>query len=182
MLSKEGKTMRNLFNLPDVDVFDITPLESMDDLLIPETSLCVFHKPIWDENGAWDCSISEASRIIGISNSGEKEILYVHKAYNHDLGRHKSKLDKHLLSAYLFVSWRKHWGHTFKMFQQHELIAEFPDFDSAIEAYLPDGFTPRHYYRFAHTIRELYYRSVRRRLTLLDLLRLLHQRVEKLSI
>ena len=155
--------MRNLFDLPDDEVYEITVLESMDDLLMPETSLCVFHKPIWDEGGVGNCSLSEASRVIGISQSGEREMLYVQRGYDHDLGRHKSKLDKHLLSAYLFISWRKRCGHTFKMFQQHGLIAEFPDFDSGIAAYMPDGFTPRTYYRFAHTIRELHYRSVMHR-------------------
>ncbi len=163
--------MRNLFDLPDEEVFEITPLDSMDALLIPETSLCVFHKPIWDKNGAGNCSLSEASRVIGISKFGEREMLYVQRGYNHDLGRHKSKLDKHLLSAYLFISWRKRWGHTFKMFQQHELIAEFPDFDSSIAAYMPDDFTPLHYYRFAHTIRELHYCSVMHRRALLELLK-----------
>ena len=155
--------MRNLFDLPDDEVYEITVLESMDDLLMPETSLCVFHKPIWDEGGVGNCSLSEASRVIGISQSGEREMLYVQRGSDHDLGRHKSKLDKHLLSAYLFISWRKRCGHTFKMFQQHGLIAEFPDFDSGIAAYMPDGFTPRTYYRFAHTIRELHYRSVMHR-------------------
>ncbi len=163
--------MRNLFDLPDEEVFEITPLDSMDALLIPETSLCVFHKPIWDKNGAGNCSLSEASRVIGISKFGEREMLYVQRGYNHDLGRHKSKLDKHLLSAYLFISWRKRWGHTFKMFQQHELIAEFPDFDSAIAAYMPDDFTRLHYYRFAHTIRELHYCSVMHRRAMLELLK-----------
>ena len=155
--------MRNLFDLPDEEVFEITPLETMDDLLIPETSLCVIHTPGWDEGGAGNCSLSEASRVIGISKSGEREMLYLQRGYDYDLGRYKSKLDKNLLSAYLFISWRKRCGHTFKMFQQHELIEEFPDFDSAIAAYMPDGFTPRTYYRFAHTIRELHYRSVMRR-------------------
>lgn len=174
--------MRNLFNLPDEDIYEITPLESMDELLIPETSLCVIHIPCWDENDVWACSPSEASRVIGISKSGKKEMLYVQRGYNYDLGRFKSKLDKHLLSAYLFISWRKHLGHVFKMFHRHELIAEFPDFVSAIAAYMPDGFMPRYYYRFAHTIRELHYCSVMRRRALLDLLRLLHRRVEQLSL
>ena len=140
--------MRNLFDLPDENVFEITPLESMDDLLIPKTQLCVFYEPIWNENGAWYGFPSMVDRVIGISKSGEKEMLYVTRSIVGDLGWHKSQLDKRLLSAYLFISWRKRWGHTFKMFQQHELIAEFPDFDSAIAAYMPDGFTPRNYYRY----------------------------------
>lgn len=173
--------MYTLFDLPEQDVYDIKPLESMNDLLVPETSLCIFHNPCWSHDGAWACSPSQASRVSGLSNSGGKEILFIQRGLKNDLGRYKSRLDKHLLSAYLFVSWRKRWGHTFRMFQQHELIAEFPDFESAMAAYMPDGFTPQKYYRFAHTVQQLHFCSIMRRRIILAMLRLLHQRVEQLS-
>ena len=67
------------------------------------------------------------------------------------------------------------------MFQQHELIAEFPDLDSAMAAYLPDGFTPQKQYHLAHTPSELWRRSRRRRDNLLYLLDLLHWHMEQLS-
>ena len=179
-LNTEG-TMQNFFNLPEQDIFDITPLESMNDLLVPETSLCIIHQPCWSHNGVWTCSPSEASRVSGLSNSGRKEILFVQRGFKNDLGKRKSKLDKHLLSAFLFVSWRKRWGHTFRMFQQHELIAEFPDLVSAMKAYIPDGFTPHLYYRFAHTVQQLHFCSLMRRRTMFSLFRVFHRRVEQLS-
>jgi hypothetical protein len=67
------------------------------------------------------------------------------------------------------------------MFQKHELIAEFPNLESAMDAYMPDGFTPQKLYRLAHTPSELWRRSLRRRDTMLYLLHLLYQRVDQLS-
>ena len=156
----------------------------MNDLLVPEESLCIVHKPccvktrgILYDGYDW-CDYSWAS---GESNSGVKEEIDVFHRHLSDLGRFKSRLDKQLLSAYLFVSWRKRWGHTFRMFQEHELIAEFPDLESAMAAYMPDGFIPQQYYRSAYTLKQLCFRSMTRRRTILDLLRLLHHRVEQLS-
>ena len=176
--------MQNLFNLPDGDVFEITPLRSMNDLLVPGTSLCIAHKPCWDETGStilcgWDWT--EKSYVKGISSAGEKEKLVVFRGHINDLGRYKGRLDEHLLSAFLFVSWRKRIGYTFRMFQRHERIAEFPDLESAMAAYMPDGFTPQLYYRFAHTVQQLHFCSLMRRRTMFSLLRLLYQRVEQLS-
>ena len=173
--------MRNLFHLADGDIYDIKPLESMNDMLVPETSLCIVHKPCW---GKEMCGMSgwNIFHVRGISNSGTKTKLDIYQGNIHDLGRYKSRLDKVLLSAFLFVSWRKRWGHTFRLFQQHELIAEFPDLDSAMAAYMPDGFTPQKYYRFAHTVQQLHFCSLMRRRTMLSLLRLLYQRVEQLSV
>ena len=182
-LNLEG-TMQNLFNLPDGDVFEITPLRSMNDLLVPGTSLCIAHKPCWDETGGtilcgWDWT--EKSYVKGISSSGEKEKLVVFRGHINDLGRYKGRLDEHLLSAFLFVSWRKRIGYTFRMFQRHERIAEFPDLESAMAAYMPDGFTPHLYYRFAHTVQQLHFCSLMRRRTMLSLFRVFHRRVEQLS-
>ena len=177
--------MKLPFNLPEQDVFEIKPLESMNDLLVPETSLCIAHKPCWDETGGtilcgWDWT--DKSYVKGISSSGEKGELVVFRGRINDLGRYESRLDEHLLSAYLFVSWRKRLGYTFRMFQQHEMIAEFPDLEAAVAAYMPDGFTPHLYYRFSHTVQQLHFCSMMRRRTMLSLLRLFYQRVEQLSV
>ena len=173
--------MRGLYELTEDDIYDIKPLESMNDLLVPETSLCIVKSPCWDETICWRHDYWTQFHVRGISNLGAEVRLEVYQGHIHDLGRYKGRLDERLLSAFLFVSWRKHFGHTFRMFQKHELIAEFPNLESAMDAYMPDGFTPRHYYRFAHTIGELRYRSVIRRHAFLDLHRLLHRRLEKLS-
>ena len=176
--------MKRPFNLPEQDVYDIRPLESINELLVPETSLCIVHNPCWDKTkgvlyNGYDWLAYSCAK--GTSNSGIKEEIDVLQSHIHDLGRYKSRLDKHLLSAFLFVSWRKHLEHTFRMFQQHELIAEFPDLESAMAAYMPDGFIPRQYYCPADTLKHLYFRSLERRRAMFSLLRLLHRRVEQLS-
>ena len=175
---------KNPFNLPDQDVYDIKPLEAMNGLLVPEESLCIVHNPCCGKARGilydwydWD----DYSWVKGESNSGEIEEIDVFHRQISDLGRFKSRLDKQLLSAFLFVSWRKRWGHTFRMFQEHELIAEFPDLESAMAAYMPDGFIPQQYYRPAHCLKHLYFHSLTRRRTMLDLLRLLHRHMEQLS-
>ena len=173
--------MRNLLNLTDEDVYDITPLESMNDLLIPETSLCIVKSPCWDETICWMHDHWNEFHIRGISNLGAEVRLEVYQGHIHDLGRYKSRLDKHLLSAFLFVSWRKRGGHTFKMVQQREFIAEFPDFDSAMVAYMPEGFTPRNINRVAHSASGLFRRYLRRRELLFTLLSLLRRRQRQLE-
>ena len=174
--------MQRLYELTEDDIYDIKPLESMNDLLVPETSLCIVKSPCWDETICWRHDYWTQFHVRGISNLGAEVRLEVYQGHIHDLGRYKGRLDEVLLSAFLFVSWRKRWGHTFRMFQQHELIAEFPDLDSAMAAYMPDGFTPKKLYRLAHTPSELWRRSRRRRDIMLRLLWLLHQRVEQLSM
>ena len=173
--------IKNHYHLPEQDVYDIKPLESMNDLLVPEHSLCIVHNPcgsktrrIYDWHGDY-------SFVRGISNSGAKVELDIFPRCLPDLGRYKFKLDKHLLSAFLFVSWRKHLGHTFRMFQQHELIAEFPNLESAMAAYMPDGFTPQKHYRLKLDWKGLWFCILRYRNARLSLLRLLYRRVEQLS-
>lgn len=173
--------MHDIYKLTEEDIYDIKPLDSMNDLLVPETSLCIVHIPCW---GKEICGMHDhwnEFHIRGFSNSGAKARLEIYRGHIHDLGRYKGRLDEVLLSAFLFVSWRKRWGHTFRMFQQHELIAEFPDLDSAMDAYMPEGFTPQKLYRLAYSPSELWRRSRRRRDIMLRLLWLLHQRVEQLS-
>ena len=178
--SNTRKTMRGFYDLTEEDIYEIKPLDSMNDLLVPETSLCIVHKPCWGKEVCWmsGCNIFH---VRGISNSGAKTKLDIYQGNIHDLGRYKGRLDEVLLSAFLFVSWRKRWGHTFRMFQQHELIAEFPDLDSAMDAYMPEGFTPQKLYRLAYSPSELWRRSRRRRDNLLYLLDLLHWHMEQLS-
>ena len=179
--SNTRETMRGLYELTEKDIYDIKPLESMNDLLVPETSLCIVHNPCWSKEVCWMYDYWNKFHIRGFSNSGAKARVEIYKGHIHDLGRYKGRLDEVLLSAYLFVSWRKHFGHTFRMFQKHEIIAEFPNLESALAAYLPDGFTPQKLYRLAHTPSELWRRSLRRCDTMLYLLRLLYRRVEQLS-
>ena len=164
--SNTRKTMRGFYDLTEEDIYEIKPLDSMNDLLVPETSLCIVHKPCWGKEVCWmsGCNIFH---VRGISNSGAKTKLDIYQGNIHDLGRYKGRLDEVLLSSFLFVSWRKRWGHTFRMFQQHELIAEFPDLNSAMAAYLPDGFTPQKRYHLTHTASELWRLSRRRRDTML---------------
>ncbi len=173
--------IKNHYHLPEQDVYDIKPLESMNDLLVPEQSLCIVHNPYWIKRRRiynWDGDYSFAR---GVSNSGAKVEIEIYQSYLLDLGRYKCRLDKHLLSAFLFVSWRKHLGHTFRMFQQHELIAEFPDLESAMAAYMPDGFTPQTLHHLKLDWKGLWFCILRYRNARLALLRLLYQRVEQMS-
>ena len=180
--NKSRETMQRLYELTEDDIYDITPLESMGDLLNPATSLCIVHNPCWNERGySWMRDHWNEFHIRGISNLGAEVRLEVYQGHIHDLGRYKSRLDKHLLSAFLFVSWQKRGGHTFKMVQQRELIAEFPDFDSAMVAYMPEGFTPRNINRVAHSASGLFRRYLRRRELLFTLLSLLRRRQRQLE-
>ena len=156
MESKTRETMQRLYELTEDDIYDIKPLESMNDLLVPETSLCIVKSTCWNETICWRHDYWTQFHVRGISNLGAEVRLEVYQGQIHDLGRYKGRLDERLLSAYLFVSWRKRWGYTFRMFQQHELIAEFPNLESAMAAYLPDGFTPQKRYHLTHTASELW--------------------------
>ena len=173
--------IKNHYHLPEQDVYDIKPLVSMNNLLVPEHSLCIVHNPcggktrrIYDWHGDY-------SFVRGVSNSGAKEELDIYTSYLPDLGRYKCKLDKHLFSAFLFVSWRKNLGHTFRMFQQHKLIAEFPDLRSAMAAYMPEDFTPQKHYRLKLDWKGLWFCILRYRNVRLALLRLLYRRLVQLS-
>ena len=175
--------MRNYFHLPDADVYDIKSLKSMSDLLIPETSLCIVHIPQSGRtNGtAAENGPSTADRVLGISDSGKEEMLLIRRNAVTDQGRSKRELDDTHLT-FLFIPWHRRRGHLFRMFRRHELLAEFPDFDAAMKAYMPDGFTPVQYYRFAHSIRGLYCCSAFRHDAIRDLLRVLHRHAAKLSL
>ena len=86
------------------------------------------------------------------------------------IGYIKSKLDQTLYSPFLFISWKQKGFHTFKLVKERQTLAEFPDFQSALETYFPDGFIPEKSYRRAHTVFSLMCKSLRRRALLAKLI------------
>ncbi len=45
--------MRDLCKLTEEDIYDIKPLDSMNDLLVTKTSLCIVHKSCWGKEVCW---------------------------------------------------------------------------------------------------------------------------------
>ena len=135
-------------DLAEADIYEITPVASLHEFLIPQKSLCIVKTP-------YEGSIVEMPRITGKDGNGNPVKFYIGIASTNDQGYFKGQLDKMLFSPYLFVSWKQCGHHTFKLFECRKLVAEFPDFESALAAYFPDGFTPEKLYRRKHTVFQL---------------------------
>lgn len=142
--------------LTESDIYDIQPVSTLFEFLKPSSSLCIVKHP-------FEGSIVEMTRITGKKNNGEASRIYLDCCSESDLGWLKCKLDKTLRSPYLFISWKQEGFHSFKMVKEHKTIAEFSDFQSALDAYFPDGFFPEKCYRRTHSVFELMCMGLRRR-------------------
>ena len=158
--------------LADEDIYEITPVSALAEFLKPHRSLCIVGTP-------YGGGIPEMIRVTGKTRGGEPAKVYLDSAPENDQGIVKSRLDKSLLSPYLFVAWKKGGFHTFKLIDARRTVAEFPDLDSALAAYLPEGFVPEKSYRRNHTVFELMCRTMRRRALFRDLVTVLDRWTEK---
>ena len=159
-------------DLAERDIYAIEPVASLREFLKPHKSLCIVKTP-------YEGSITEMTRVMGKNNSGDPVRIYLENASENDQGYIKSRLDMKLLSPYLFISWKQRGVHTFRLFERREVIAEFPDFDSALAAYFPEGFIPERSYRRNHTVFELMCRAFCRRRALKEIVTLLARRCER---
>ena len=104
--------------------------------------------------------------------------VYLDSCSERDQGRLKCELDRILHSSFLFISWKQKGYHIFKMIKERQTVAEFPNLETALETYFPDGFVPERSYRRAHTVFELMCKTMRRRALLRDLDTLLRNRMQ----
>lgn len=159
-------------DLAEADIYAIEPVESLRIFLRPHESLCIVKTPC-------DGCIPEMTRVIGKDRNGNSAKIYLENASGNDQGYTKCRLDKYLLSPYLYISWKQRGFHTFRLFQRRKMIAAFPDFESALAAYFPGGFIPKKSYRRNHTVFELMCRSFCRRRELRNIVTLLARRCEQ---
>ena len=161
------------YQLAERDIYEIKEVSSLAEFLKPENSLCIVKAP-------FEGTRPEMIRIEGVDRNGEPMCVYLGSC-SRDLGYLKGKLDKTLRSAYLFISWKQKGCHTFKLVKERQTLAEFPDFQSALEAYFPDGFIPENSFRRNRTVFELWCRSIRRRNLLVDLVTVLDRNIAKMK-
>ena len=159
--------------LAERDIYEIKEVSSLAEFLKPENSLCIVKAP-------FEGTRPEMIRIDGKDKNGEPMRIYLDNC-SRDLGYLKSKLDRTLYSPFLFISWKQKGFYTFKLVKERQTLAEFPDFQSALEVYFPDGFIPEHSYRRNRTVFELWCRSIRRRNLLVDLVTVLDRNIAKMK-
>ena len=159
-------------DLAEEDIYEIKPVSSLTEFLEPHSSLCIVKSP-------FEGTIAEMTRIMGRNRRGEPMRVYVGSCSENDQGRLKCKLDKTLHSAFLFISWKQKGAHIFKMVKDHRTVAEFPNFESALAAYFPDGFLPERSYQRNRTVFGLMCMAMRRRALFRDLDAILRGRIDK---
>ena len=159
--------------LAEEDIYEITPVSSLAEFLEPHCSLCIVKAP-------FDGTIAEMRRVMGRNRSGGQMKVYLESCSENDQGRLKCKLDRSLHSPFLFISWKAKGYHTFRLVENRKVIAGFPDFQSALSAYFPDGFIPEKCYRRNHTVFELMCSVIRKRQLVKELDSVFRRRAEKL--
>ena len=142
--------------LAPADIYDIREVTSLAEFLKNNSSLCIVKTP-------FDGSIAEMTRVEGKNSQGEPARIYLGCCSEKDQGYLKSKLDRTLHSAYLFIAWKQKGYHTFKLVKERQVIAEFADFQSALENYFREGFVPEKSFRRAHTVFSLMCKTLKRR-------------------
>ena len=160
--------------LVPADIYDIRQVSSLAEFLKSGSSLCIVKAP-------FKGFIVEMTRVEGKKRNGEPMKVYLGSCSERDQGYLKSKLDRTLHSAYLFMAWKQKRHHTFKLVKERQTLAEFPDFQSALDTYLPDGFIPEKSYRRNRTVFELWCRSIRRRNLFVDLVTVLDRNIAKMK-
>ena len=160
--------------LAEADIYEIKEVSSLEEFLKEHSSLCIVKAP-------FEGTRPEMLRIEGKNRFGEPVRIYLGSC-SKDLGYLKSQLDRTLYSPFLFISWKQKGFHTFKLVKERQTLAEFPDFQSALEAYFPDGFIPEKSYRRNRTVFELWCQSLRRRALLTELVTILKHNTFKTMI
>jgi len=159
-------------DLAERDIYAIEPVVSLREFLKPHSSLCIVKTPC-------EGCIPEMTRVMGRDRRGDPVKIYLANSSESDQGYIKCRLDKSLLSPYLYISWKQRGRHMFRLFEHRKMIAAFPDFESALAAYFPGGFIPEKSYRRNHTVFELMCRSFCRRRELRNIVTLLARRCEQ---
>ena len=124
-------------------IYDIRAVNSLAEFLLPGHSLCIINNPEWREFRERERIDGRVQLITvrGHNNHDEPDELLLGICGPDDQGYYRNKLDKNLKSPFLFASW-KHGDHEFRLIQGQQTTACFSDIESALAAYLPDGFIP----------------------------------------
>ena len=132
-------------------IYDIREMNSLAEFLLPGHSLCIIHNPGWrefkereDVDAARIGGTDGRVRLItgrGRNRQGEPDEVLLGICRPDDQGYYRQKLDKNLKSPFLFAAWKR-GAHGFRLIQERQTTACFPDFEAALATYLPDGFIP----------------------------------------
>ena len=124
-------------------IYDIRAVNSFAEFLLPGHSLCIIHSPEWREfreRVRIDGRVQLVT-VRGHNRQGEPDELLLGICGPDDQGYYRQKLDKNLKSSFLFATWKR-GAHGFRLIQERQTTACFPDFEAALATYLPDGFIP----------------------------------------
>lgn len=123
--------------------YDIREMNLLSEFLLPGHSLCIIHNPEWRAFRE-RVRIDGRVRLItvrGHNHQGEPDELLLGICGPEDQGYYRHKLDQNLKSPFLFAAWKR-GAHGFRLIQERQTTACFPDFEAALATYLPDGFIP----------------------------------------
>ena len=124
-------------------IYDIRAVKSLAEFLLSGHSLCIINNPEWREFRERE-RIDGRVRLItvrGHNNHDEPDELLLGICGPEDQGYYRHKLDQNLKSPFLFAAWKR-GAHGFRLIQERQTTACFPDFEAALATYLPDGFIP----------------------------------------
>jgi len=124
-------------------IYEIRAVNSLAEFLLPGHSLCIIHDPAWREFRERE-HIDGRVRLItvrGHTRQGEPDELLLGICGLEDQGYYRHKLDQNLKSPFLFAAWKR-GAHGFRLIQERQTTACFPDLETALAAYFPDGFIP----------------------------------------
>jgi len=129
--------------------YDIREVKSLAKFLLPGHSLCIIRDPEWREfrereNVKTSKTVTAGGCVQlfrGHNLHDEPDELLLGICGPEDQGYYRHKLDQNLKSPFLFAAW-KSGAHGFRLIQERQTTACFPDFEAAIATYLPDGFIP----------------------------------------
>ena len=130
---------------------DIRAVNSLAEFLLPGHSLCIIHSPEWREfrereNVKTSKTVTAGGcvqlfTVRGHNRQGNPDELLLGICGPEDQGYYRHKLDQNLKSPFLFAAWKR-GAHGFRLIQERQTTACFPDFEAALATYLPDGFIP----------------------------------------
>ena len=124
-------------------IYDIREVKSLTEFLLPGHSLCIIHNPEWREFQERE-HIDGRVRLITVSGHNlrdEPDELLLGICGAEDQGYYRHKLDQNLKSPFLFATWKR-GTHEFRLIQEQQTTAYFPDIEAALAAYFPEGFIP----------------------------------------
>ena len=124
-------------------IYDIREVNSLAEFLPPGHSLCIIHNPEWREFRERE-HIDGRVRLVTVKGhnlQGEPDELLLGICDPEDQGYYRHKLDRNLKSPFLFAAWKR-GAHGFRLIQERQTAARFPNIEAALAAYLPDGFIP----------------------------------------